>query len=159
MKSKLVTNEDTLRSTWPLGFMGISEYSKEVMNHVCTSQASHYRRMAHLTVGGAMMLLVQCVLPGDILLSVASSFQMPHEDCILCGITRAFMLVSAGAFEQAASLNRGAVPLCLLLTVNTFLGLGFVCRLFVKAIHQRARRVRPDLWIVVRSTKEKSCRS
>ena len=111
-----------------------------------------------LSGSGAMMLFVSCALPGDLLLRAASSGQVPHPDCILCGMTRAVVLISSGEFRQAASLNRGAAPLYFLTLINALLSSWHVGRAFFNGKRQRHRPAQPTSSVLFHTGKEQPCR-
>lgn len=50
------------------------------------------------------------------------------QECLLCGMTRAFLLLGEGRFQDASHHNRASVPLFFLLLGNQLLAVWFVWR-------------------------------
>jgi hypothetical protein len=50
--------------------------------------------------------------------NVSSALREPHDNCLLCGMTRAFECIARGHFHEALSLNRGSLYLFAFLSIN-----------------------------------------
>jgi len=50
------------------------------------------------------------------------------EECLLCGMTRAFLLIGEGRLQEASLRNHASVPLFLVLLGNQLLAVWFVSR-------------------------------
>jgi hypothetical protein len=107
---------------------------------------------------GAAFVLASLAPPGDLLFRASAYVRAPHPDCVVCGMTRAFARISSGEFRQAASLNRGAVPLYFLALVNSFLASGYAGRVLLGGSRPRRGGTRPSPSAVVPAGKEPPCR-
>lgn len=72
--------------------------------------------LAWLCLSGALLpvLLSPWLLPEATLFELAGRCKTGHaggRTCPLCGMTRAFLLISRGQLDQAKRLNRASVPL------------------------------------------------
>ncbi|MBP3301786.1 MAG: DUF2752 domain-containing protein [Opitutales bacterium] len=63
------------------------------------------------SLGCTLLVLAFFCLPEDLLHTISRSVSVPHDDCILCGMTRAFCAISRGDFDEAHGFNSGS--LCL----------------------------------------------
>jgi len=71
------------------------------------------------------------VLPGDTIsrwTPVCERKAKTGQECLLCGMTRAFLLIGEGRFQDASHHNRASVPLFFLLLGNQLLTVCFVWR-------------------------------
>lgn len=50
------------------------------------------------------------------------------QECLLCGMTRAFLLIGQGNPREATHANRGSLPLFLVLLSNQLLAVGLLAR-------------------------------
>ena len=63
------------------------------------------------SVGGGAIILSFFCFPENVLHAVSRSVSVPHDDCLLCGMTRAFCAISRGDFSLAYQLNSGSLYL------------------------------------------------
>jgi hypothetical protein len=79
------------------------------------------------TISVAMGLIILglsfCVSQNDVDNGIFSFLSVPHKNCLLCGMTHSFTLMSRGDFQQAWIWNPGGPILYLLLALNNLVGL------------------------------------
>jgi hypothetical protein len=68
-----------------------------------------------------IMFITLYLLPESALLAASGAFQLPHHDqkqCLLCGMTRAFIAISRGNLADAVTFNNWSVTLYGMFLVN-----------------------------------------
>jgi hypothetical protein len=112
-----------------------------------------------LSVGAAALLSALYVLPENTILELSRLARLPnHGDhaCPFCGMTRAFLAISNGDPGRAASLNRGALPLCASLVLNEALAALYCARRSWAAVSIRRGKFSAAVFTFGRE--EKECR-
>lgn len=77
------------------------------------------------SVVGFTIVMMFFLLPEDLLHAISGAVSVPHNDCPLCGMTRAFCSISNGELEKAYALNKGSIPLFAVLFVSPLVLLSF----------------------------------
>lgn len=70
------------------------------------------------------VLIAPLVLPAETILRLEPVCEWKakyNKECVLCGMSRAFIRIAQGEFSQAASLNRGSIPFYFGLVANELL--------------------------------------
>jgi len=76
-----------------------------------------------------LVLLAPLVLPEEALLATSRGLRSHHpggEPCGLCGLTRAFLAISRGSWQEAIAFNRGSVTLFAILLANGCAAVAYV---------------------------------
>lgn len=84
---------------------------------------------AWLLISGLILLVLisPFVARESVLLEAGRLVQAPHEKpCVLCGMTRGFVSISAGDFARARELNPNAPAFYILLVLNEVLAAAWI---------------------------------
>lgn len=90
---------------------------------------------------GMVTLLIAQLVPSQTIMQMSAYCRSHHDDCPFCGMTRGFVLIADGNLEAAASVNRGALPLYVMLLANASLATCYVCWSIFKWIPRRLKVV------------------
>jgi hypothetical protein len=92
-----------------------------------------------VSLSALIPLALPFVLPPTSIIALAQRLVIPHDQpCVLCGMTRSFILISHGQFAQAFYANRLSLPLYALLALSATTAVIYV----VYGIWRWSRRAR-----------------
>lgn len=78
-----------------------------------------------------VLLVALLLLPETLLLFISSEVQLPHhnqETCFLCGMTRSFIAISRGKFNEAMVTNSWSTALYLIIVLNELMVFVFLSK-------------------------------
>jgi Protein of unknown function (DUF2752) len=93
-----------------------------------------------LSAGALLILMLPFLLPPAPLLALAGRLAIRHDTpCIMCGMTRSFILIARGDLAQAQASNGLALPLFGFLLVNELLVAAAVASRVWRAVKNTAQ--------------------